>query len=173
MFSEYSMYDPADCNQTYHFCRTILNDTTSCCGANFQYYEIYSTSSNAIEMWFAYYDPHGNIAYKIDTTDYDPTQEWCGSKRCDNWYPSSWQQQYAGETHDSQDAVPGSVGFHTSFTSMAFAPKPWDGVGTPSFQDIGNLSDNAQFDRAFCSFRANITGQNTGYSSFDMWDQSC
>jgi hypothetical protein len=129
--------------------------TTTSNADNIQYYQIYSTSSDEMEMW--YYD--GTTRGKILTTNYDPTAS--GT----NHWSDYWQHVYSGHTHNVQNDVPGSVDHKASFTSIAYAPSSWDGTGTPSFTDLGTTPSSNNMDSvSYYCFENGGTD-----SSFNIW----
>lgn len=164
-------YAGSNCNQTYDYCRTVDWGHTTCCGDNHQYYQIYSTISNAIEMWWQ--NGTAGPRYKIDTTAYDPTDN-CG-RFCINYWPGPWQHQFSGEVHKVGDLMPGSSSYKTSFTTIAYAPNSWNGTGSPSYQELGDLTSGSQLYSDSAPPWCNEVPSNTDKSSLNIWndDSSC
>ncbi|HZT95352.1 MAG TPA: hypothetical protein VFB34_00810, partial [Chloroflexota bacterium] len=149
LFAEYT-----DTNCPSGYCH-VDSPTLTYPSDNTQYWEVYSTDSDKIEMW-ASNSAIGNL--RITWTGYDPTVS--GS----NHWDGPWNEQYNGETHNAGSDVPGSLDYKTSFTSVAYFPgSPWNGEQfPPGFSDVNDYPQPSGSKDYYCS-------QNGVPSEFNIW----
>jgi len=130
-------------------------------GDNIKYWNAYHNVSSPhprIEMWAG--DCQSQTCYDIAGTPYDPANTNSGT----DYWPSPWYEQYSGETKNTGDDVPGSVGYKASFTSVAYLPNPWKSSTYPTFQNVADYPyKNTEPTEPYYCF------QPAGDSAFNIW----
>jgi hypothetical protein len=149
--SGYSWYaENSDPNCPNGWCRTLYGSTSS--GDNYQYYELYNTSTHAVEMYV------GGIL--LQATNYDPQ---C-TNSCSMYWDTPWTEQFSGETFNSENDLPGSIGYKATFSSLGYASSKWNGQGTPSFSGLGSTPSPNSTRSYYCH-------DVPDSSSFNIWTE--
>jgi len=130
----YSEYSDVGCQ--YGYCRTVDFTVPLAQGSNTQYWVVYSSDSHKIEMWYSTLTDGQWYNHRIDWTSFDPTDPNGG-----HYWQGPWYEQYAGETRNPGNDVPGSASYKASFTSVAIWPgsTPWNGEDFPP--PFANIDD--------------------------------